>query len=168
MHKATAGRYVIGPDEGERVDLGGLGVRFLLDSEQTGGRFSLVEHPIAPRSLAAPLHTHAAVDEYSFVLVGEVGVQVGDDVFTATPGQLVVKPRGIPHAFWNATDEEASVLEIISPGGLEHYFRALPSLIRPDGTPTDPERLGRMLAEQQLDLDIASAPELMQRYGLRQ
>ena len=39
----------------------------------TGGGFSLVEHPIPPLSLVAPLHRHAREDEYSFVL--EAGVR---------------------------------------------------------------------------------------------
>jgi mannose-6-phosphate isomerase-like protein (cupin superfamily) len=59
------------------------------------GAFSLVEHPIAPRTLAAPSHVHQHEDEYSYVLEGEVGFEVGDEVFTAGAGQLVAKPRGI-------------------------------------------------------------------------
>ena len=39
----------------------------------TGEGFSLVEHPIAPRTLAAPMHIHAHEDEYSYVLEGELG-----------------------------------------------------------------------------------------------
>ncbi len=112
---------VITPQEGESVDLGGLGVRFMT----VGEGFSLVEHPIAPRTLAAPMHVHEHEDEYSYVLEGEVGVQIGDEVRYATAGDLVVKPRGIPHAFWNRTDEPARLLEIISPGGFERYFAEL-------------------------------------------
>src|SRR5204863_9975528 len=82
---------VIRPQEGETVQLGGLGVRFIA----TGEGFALVEHPIAPRTLAAPMHVHQHEDEYSYVLEGEVGVQIGDDVHYARPGDLVVKPRGI-------------------------------------------------------------------------
>src|SRR3712207_2620842 len=77
--------------EGEALDLGGLGVRFMAEGEG----FSLVEHPIAPRTLAAPLHVHEHEDEYSYVLAGEVGVQVGEQVAYARPGDLVCKPRGI-------------------------------------------------------------------------
>ena len=45
----------------------------------------------------------------------------GDEVLEATPGELVFKPRGVPHAFWNATDEPARFLEIIAPAGFERY-----------------------------------------------
>jgi hypothetical protein len=58
--------HVLGPQEGQLVDLGGLGVRFMVDAEQTGGSFSLVEHPMAPRTLGSPVHTHSREDEYSY------------------------------------------------------------------------------------------------------
>jgi quercetin dioxygenase-like cupin family protein len=115
------------PTDGESVELGGLGVRFMA----TGQGFSLVEHPIAPRTLAAPMHVHEHEDEYSYVLEGEVGVQIGDEVHYALPGDLVIKPRGIPHAFWNRSDEPARLLEIISPAGFERYFAELAPLLPP-------------------------------------
>src|SRR4051812_12951655 len=96
----TVHSNLIRPGEGAAVDLGGFGARYLV--RQAG--FALLEHPIAPRSLAAPLHTHAREDEYSFVLEGEVGFQLGDEVLYAAAGDLVLKPRGVPHAFWNRTD----------------------------------------------------------------
>src|SRR4051812_26236808 len=89
----------LGPGDGNSVDLGGLGVRFMVGEAESGGGFALVEHPIAPRALAAPMHTHTREDEYSYVLEGEVGIQVGDEVLVGRPGDLVTKPRGIPHAF---------------------------------------------------------------------
>ncbi len=137
MQQPFAQALVVAPAAGETLWLGGLGVRFLLDGAQTGGRFSLVEHPILPRALAAPLHTHADEDEYSFVLEGQVGVQVGDQVLTAGPGALVIKPRGVPHAFWNAGDVPARLLELISPAGFEHYFAELAPLMPPTAPQVD-------------------------------
>jgi hypothetical protein len=46
-------------------------------SEESGGGFSLVEHPIPPRPLATPLHRHANEDEYSYVFEGRMGAQLG-------------------------------------------------------------------------------------------
>ena len=43
----------------------------------------------------------------------------------AGPGASMVKPRGIPHAMWNLGPEPATVLEVLSPGGLERYFEEL-------------------------------------------
>ena len=102
---------------GDAVDFGGFSARLMA----TGEGFALVEHVIAPRTLAAPMHVHANEDEYSYVLAGEVGVQVGDELVYARPGDLVPKPRGVWHAFWNRAGEPARLLELISPPGFERY-----------------------------------------------
>src|SRR6478672_8341699 len=64
---------VIGPGDGAAGFLGSIGVRFMIDGADAGGDFSLVEHPLPPRALAAPLHRHAREDEYSYVLEGQMG-----------------------------------------------------------------------------------------------
>jgi len=53
----STGPRIIGPRDGKTVDLGSVGVRFMVWGAETGGSFSLVEHPIPPRTLAAPLQT---------------------------------------------------------------------------------------------------------------
>src|SRR5204862_176929 len=83
------------------------------------------------RALAAPLHRHRNEDEYSYVLEGRVGVQLGEETLEAGPGELVFKPRGQWHAFWNAGDEPARLLEVISPAGFEHYFEEIAALLPP-------------------------------------
>jgi mannose-6-phosphate isomerase-like protein (cupin superfamily) len=160
---ATVGRR-LGPDDGTVVHLPGLGVRFMIDGEETGGAFSLVEHPIPPRALAAPLHTHHNEDEYSYVLEGRVGIQLGADVFEVGPGELVVKPRGVEHTFWNAGDTPARLLELISPAGFENYFREVAPLLA--ATPRDPVALGDVRARYSLDADLASPARLAERHGL--
>ena len=113
------------------MQFGRLGVRFMIEGAQSGGNFALVEHPIGPRALAAPMHTHRYEDEYTYVLEGEIGVQVGEEVLVGHPGDLIFKPRGVPHAFWNAADEPARALEIISPAGFERYFAEIAPLLPP-------------------------------------
>ncbi|HEX5939308.1 MAG TPA: cupin domain-containing protein, partial [Dehalococcoidia bacterium] len=71
---------------GERTQFGGLGFIYHLDGSQTDGRLSVVEHPIEPRSVAAPMHTHANEDEFSFVTEGEVTFQLADEIIVARPG----------------------------------------------------------------------------------
>ena len=73
----------------------------MLPASATGGTFGLVEHDLPARQLGSPVHTHEREDEYSYVLSGRLTAQVGDSVIEAGPGELVVKPRGIPHTFWN-------------------------------------------------------------------
>jgi mannose-6-phosphate isomerase-like protein (cupin superfamily) len=161
----TATGHRLGPDEGERVRLLALGVRFMIDGERTGGAFSLVEHPLAPRALGAPLHTHHNEDEYSYVLEGSIGIQLGPDVLEAGPGDLVFKPRSIPHTFWNAGDEPVRLLELISPAGFENYFRELAPLLA--ATPRDETAIGEVVARYELDIDFATIPALAEQHHLR-
>ena len=160
-------RMVLSPDEGEKMCFGGLGVRFMISGAKSGGAFALVEHPIEPRVLAAPIHTHRHEDEYTYVLEGEISVQVADEVCVARPGDLVFKPRGVPHAFWNAGDMPARALEIISPAGFERYFAEIAPLLPPnhDGEP-DAQALGAVMAKYGLEMDMASIPMLAERHGL--
>ena len=121
----SMGPRIIGPRDGRFVDLRSVGVRFMIWGAESGGGFSLVEHPIPPRTLVAPLHLHEREDEYSYVLEGRMGAQLGDDVVFAEAGDLVFKPRNQWHTFWNAGDTPCRVLEIISPAGFEHFFNEL-------------------------------------------
>lgn len=161
----TIERHVLGPQEGELVHLMALGVRFMISGETTTGRFSLVEHPLPPRALGSPVHTHQNEDEYSYVLRGRVGVQLGDEVLVAGPGELVLKPRGIRHAFWNAGDEPASMLELISPAGFEQYFRDLAPLLA--AATRDDAAIMAVAKRYALDIDFSTVPVLAQRHGLR-
>jgi quercetin dioxygenase-like cupin family protein len=140
----------------------GLGTQRVLGSAETGGAIGVVLHDLPPKQLGSPLHTHANEDEYSYVLSGTLSAQIGDELVEAGPGEAVVKPRGIPHAFWNAGDEELRFLEIISPGGFEDYFF---DLAGPLGS-GDLEGIGRVLARYQLDLRMETIPELVERGGL--
>ena len=56
---------------------------------------------------------------------GRVGALLGDEVVYGEPGNLIFKPRDQWHTFWNAGDEPARILEIISPAGFERYFGEL-------------------------------------------
>jgi hypothetical protein len=59
------------------------------------------------------------------MLRGSLGTLLGDDVVRAETGAWVFKPRAQWHTFWNAGDTLCEVIEVISPGGFEDYFREL-------------------------------------------
>jgi hypothetical protein len=59
---------VLGPSDDHLATLGGTSARFMIEGASAGKRFALVEHPMQPRALAAPMHRHHREDEYSFVL----------------------------------------------------------------------------------------------------
>ena len=161
---ASQGPRIVGPSHGKSVDLGSIGARMMAWTEETGGDFSLVEHPMPPRRLAAPIHKHSREDEYSFVIEGRMGALLGDDVVYAEVGDLAFKPRGQWHTFWNAGDTPCRILEIISPGGFEHFFDELGALIQqPDFNPEEFASLGQRYG---LEFQPESVPQLCQEHGL--
>ena len=156
---------VVGPTDGKAGFLGSIGVRFMIDGADTDQGFSLVEHPMSPRALAAPLHRHTREDEYSFVLEGRMGALLGEEVLEAGPGDLVYKPRDQWHTFWNAGDEPARILEIIAPAGFEGYFAELVDL--GGSTRADPEVMSELCQRYGLDVEPGSVPGLLERFGLQ-
>jgi mannose-6-phosphate isomerase-like protein (cupin superfamily) len=163
--QTAAGAKIVGPADAQEGFLGSIGVRFMIDGSEAGERFSLVEHPMSARALAAPLHLHTHEDEYSYVLQGRMGALLGDDVVEAGPGDLVHKPRNQWHTFWNAGDEPCRILEIISPAGFEQFFRELSDL--GGAMNADPDELRRLSERYAMEMRPDSVPELAQRFGLR-
>jgi mannose-6-phosphate isomerase-like protein (cupin superfamily) len=161
----TTSARILGPKDGKAGFLGSIGVRFMVDAGESGGGFSLVEHPMSARALAAPLHRHTREDEYSFIIEGRMGALLGDEVLEAGPGDFVFKPRNQWHTFWNAADEPARILEIISPAGFEGFFAELVELGGVTGT--DPQTLGALSERYGLEMNPESVPELLQRFNLR-
>ena len=115
------------PTPGQQTVVGKLPTTFEVVAAQVAGAYSLVRQVVPPKVLMLP-HTHANEDQVAIVLRGRLGVLVGDREWTAGPGEVAVRPRGLVHAVWNSTDEEVEILEITSPGDFEHYFVALGEL----------------------------------------
>jgi mannose-6-phosphate isomerase-like protein (cupin superfamily) len=155
---------IVGPQDGKAGFLGSIGVRFMIDGVEAHDRFSLVEHPMGPRALAAPLHRHTREDEYSYVVRGRMGALLGDAVVYAEPGDLVHKPRNQWHTFWNAGDEPCYILEIISPAGFEDFFKELSDM---GGVANaSPETLGELNERYGLEMQPDSIPGLIERFGV--
>jgi len=157
----SQGPRKVGPADGLYAELGGCGARFMIWGEESGGGFSLVEHPIPPRSLCAPLHRHDGVDEWSYVLEGRMGALLGDDVIYAEVGDLAFKPRDQWHTFWNAGDTPCRILEIISPAGFEHFFRELSE--RLERGETD---MSDLSPKYGIEFDMGSVERICEQHGL--
>jgi mannose-6-phosphate isomerase-like protein (cupin superfamily) len=165
MEATAGGVKVVGPGDAHEGFLGSIGARFMIDGSEAGERFSLVEHPMSPRALAAPLHLHTREDEYSFVLEGRMGALLGDEVVEAGPGDLVFKPRNQWHTFWNAGDEPCRILEIISPAGFERFFRELVDM--GGVVEAGEEALAQLNERYGLEMRPETVPGLLERFGLR-
>jgi mannose-6-phosphate isomerase-like protein (cupin superfamily) len=162
---ASQGPRNIGPSDGRLVELGSIGARMMAWTEETGGGFSLVEHPMPAKHLAVGLHKHSREDEYSYVVKGRMGAILGDDVVYAEAGDFVFKPREQWHTFWNDGDEPCHILEIIAPGGFEHYFDELGDIVGADGPP-DLDAMMALNERYGLEMKPETVPEICAKYGL--
>jgi quercetin dioxygenase-like cupin family protein len=127
---------LVAPGEGKTVMLFGVRFSYKVVSADSGGSLAVLEVEIPAGTLVKP-HNHSREDEFSLVLSGTVGVRVGNRVLEAGPGAYLVKPRGAPHAMWNAASVPAKVAEILSPAGLEVYFEELAPILARHGTPPE-------------------------------
>ena len=149
---------------GRHLVQGRFGAVLLAAAADTGGAVSYLLHPLAARTLGSPVHTHTREDEWTYVLEGEVGLEVGEQVMLARPGDLVLKPRGVPHAFWNPTDEPARMLEVITPGGFESYFEEIGEILA--SSEPDMAALGAVASRYGLRMDPTSVPRLVAEHEL--
>jgi mannose-6-phosphate isomerase-like protein (cupin superfamily) len=157
------GARVLGPQGGEVSGAPDLRTdRFMIDGKDTDGRLSVVEHTVAPHVLAGPMHFHTREDEYSYVLEGRLGALLGEEELFAEPGDLVFKPRGEWHTFWNPGDVPTRVLEIITPSGLEDLFRELGA----PGVELDPATLPALVARYGCEVDFKRTASILEQHGL--
>jgi quercetin dioxygenase-like cupin family protein len=92
-------------------------------SEQTGGRYSMVEI-LAPDGYGSVVHVHHREDEGFYILEGEMNFYVGDQMIKAHPGSYLFGPRDVPHAF-TVESGPARLLFVFSPAGLEGLIREM-------------------------------------------
>jgi mannose-6-phosphate isomerase-like protein (cupin superfamily) len=109
-----------------------------LSGADTGGTYCLLEAALAP-GMSVPRHTHTREDEAYFVLIGELEVTVGDEVFILKQGDSLMAPRDISHQLRNSGNVENHYLLVFSPPGFEQFLRltAVPALDNA-AAPTEP------------------------------
>src|SRR3954470_741081 len=95
--------------------------KVVLRGEETNGVVSAMDNTLPANWPGPPLHRHD-FDEAFYVLEGDLTFQLGDELRTATPGDLVFAPRGATHTLANLSDAEARYLLVCTPAGFERYF----------------------------------------------
>jgi mannose-6-phosphate isomerase-like protein (cupin superfamily) len=126
-----------------------------VDGEQSGGAYSLSE-TLGARGNMPPLHVHRRNDETFYILEGDVRLFVGDREVVLAPGQAVLAPRGVPHAY-RVESDRARWIVISSPAGYEQFVRAAGepaprAELPPAGRHSDPAALARAAAEQGIEI----------------
>ena len=137
----------------------------MIDGDESGGGFSLVEHPLRPARSGGAAPPAPREDEYSYVLEGRVGALLGDDVVDRRgrrPDLQAAEP--VAHVLERG-DEPARLLEIISPAGFERFFAELVDL--GGALEAEPEQLMGLCRRYELELDPSTIPGLVERFGVR-
>lgn len=129
----------VGKEEGEIIAVAGGSYRILISGKQTGGAFATIEMVVPPNAGPGP-HSHADFHETFYVIAGQVEVTSEAGSYTASQGAYVVIPKGgIVHQFKNQTAEEARLLCVVTPSGLEEMFIAM-------GEISDPKQMPQLAA----------------------
>ncbi|RCH59654.1 cupin domain-containing protein [Streptomyces sp. SDr-06] len=120
---------VVGPDDGEAIQLGLTRMRILEDGTTTGHRLGIGEITLAPHTEGPPQHRHARHDEGFYVVSGTVHFTIGETTHVAPAGTLAMIPPGAPHTFANPGDTPAVLLNTFTPDLYVQYFRDLRDMI---------------------------------------
>ena len=98
-------------------------------------------------------HLHTAQDEWFFAAEGNFVVEIGAQRFALGPGDSLLAPRQVPHAWSNVGPGLGRLMIVFSPAGrMEAFFRTVTQVNAPP--PQDPalwrahgmELLGPLLA----------------------
>lgn len=142
-------------DRVEIVRLGPVTIRYV--HAETGGSYSLLEWIARAAAPSPPVHIHRETDEGFYVVNGTYAFLLDGDRIGAAAGEHVLVPKGHPHTFWNAGEETASCMIVLSPSGFEAYFRELA-----DGLATADSEDAAMAVREHLssryDIEVVGPP----------
>ena len=147
--------YALLRDEGRSIWFLGTLMTVKATGEQTNGEFGLIEQILQP-GFASPLHVHHSEDEAFYLLEGEAAFTCGDKTMNAGAGTYIFFPRDIPHWFSIKGDQNARLLQLNFPAGLEDFFveagePAVKLTLPPAGQP-DFEKLAAIAAKYHIEI----------------
>lgn len=123
-----------------------FGERVLLRAADTDGAASvLVAEVVGPEG--PPLHSHDDCDELTFVVAGgPLTVQLDDQVHELGVGAGYWAPRGVAHTFANLSGTPATVVSVVTPGGMERLLHDQGAYLTSlsEGEAPDPARIAEI------------------------
>jgi quercetin dioxygenase-like cupin family protein len=145
------GGYMLPSREGQQIPAIGLGITKKTDGKSTHDAYSMFEYAVPAGVNGPPPHIHTREDESFICLAGRLKVDLGDDTFTLEHGDYLYLPRDVVHTFRNPFTDEARVISVVSPAGLERYYEALAEL--PPG-PKDMNVMKGIMADFGIELQL--------------
>jgi mannose-6-phosphate isomerase-like protein (cupin superfamily) len=132
--------------EGKVLNVLGMPLRFLCDSSDTNGAWSLMEEDI-PLGLGPPSHRHDW-DEAYYVIDGALDFEIDGRRVHIERGGFTYLPRNTVHGFKGASPSPARVLIFAAPAHSSAFFE-------------DVNREVRKLPD-----DLAAIPAIGRRHGI--
>ena len=122
-----------------------------ISSDETCGRFTIVEESSPPDSVVPP-HFHRQTDEIIYVLEGGYEMQIDGKMLDAKAGDTVFIRRGSVHTFRNVSNKTSRILAVITPSGFENFFAEIDKL--PPGEMPEIEKIAEIGQRNDLELVI--------------
>ena len=79
----------------------------------TADRMQVVVYRFAPGK-TFPEHLHEENEQLGYLVSGQMGLRIGNEERTLTPGDFFRAPAGVVHSAWTM-DEESILIDIFSP-----------------------------------------------------
>jgi quercetin dioxygenase-like cupin family protein len=132
------------------VNVAGSRYVVLAMAPETNNAYSAFEIFVPPNA-GTPLHAHSNEEEVFYVVRGKLRFQVGDAIVEYGQGSLVHAAKNVPHLFANTGNEEAVMIVITKPGGIEKFFLEIGTEIGATDIPVAPSR-------EEIEKILARAP----------
>ena len=108
--------------EGKKRSIGVSSTTYKVLTQETSGALFVLEQSNQKKG-GPPRHLHHGVDELFYALEGEYIVEVGSERVHLKPGDCVLGPREIPHAWAFAGGAPGRLLISFAPAGkMEAFF----------------------------------------------
>ena len=148
----------VSPSE-ENINIGPLGIRFLLTGDDSNGSASVFEVLVpVGQKLAAPAHKNDAYEEILYGIKGVLTWTVEETPIAVGPGQALCVPRGAVHRFDNLGSEDVKQLAFITPAimGPAYFREAAEVIAAAAGGP--PDRAKMMDVFRRHGMTVAAPP----------
>lgn len=120
----------VGAGAGKADDIiklpGGDRIYVKVATQDSGGALFMTEQPIERRGSGPPRHYHEEQDEWFYCLIGEYVVEIGGQRLRLGPGDSVLGPRHVPHAFaYDGVGPGRMLIGFTPALRIEQFFRDL-------------------------------------------
>lgn len=162
--------FLLSPTAPVQPGPGGIDIKVLVRNTQTNGQFSCVEFAVAAKKMGPAPHYHKALDELMYVVEGTGSVLVEDTLFEIPAGGWHLRPRGIEHTFFNATDKPFRAIDMYFNQNFEDFLEEVFHKITPEMRQNNKEVVDKRMLELHTQFGMVGFPEkrkaIIDKYGL--